>query len=257
MNAVARIRFDEEALADYLKATPDRARLVARRLANGASPRELILCGGAEPALLDDLLCDVSARGLVIGIEGTDGEDMLRPAVADVLQHTDTRASFAPHAATPSPVPALADALNVSAAIAASAVPVCSAEESAPICTSPTPGAASSLEDAVLREVIHCSPEPAQALLAVAAVDPPAVVPPTELLRQEASPLPTACEEEDYGTPPAEQILALGEATVIDNTVYREERSVSIAPPAADLARTRTKIRTTPARTTTRSSPAS
>ncbi|OJY15950.1 MAG: hypothetical protein BGO98_25195 [Myxococcales bacterium 68-20] len=238
MNAVARIRFDEDALADYLKATPERARLVARRLANGASPRELILCGGAEPALLDDLLCDVSARGLVIGIEGTDGEDMLRPAVADVLQHTDTRASFAPHAATPSPVPALADALGVSAEVAASALPLCSDEESAPICTSPTPGATTSLEDAILREVIHSSPEPA---LALPTVDPAVVVAPAEALRQEPSPspapAPTACEEEDHGPPPAEQILALGEATVVDNTVYGEERSISsIAPPVAALA---------------------
>ena len=73
MNTIARVRFDEEAIGDYLKATPERAQLVIRRLSNGAAPRELVLCGGCEPALLDDLLSDVAARGFVLGIEDAEG----------------------------------------------------------------------------------------------------------------------------------------------------------------------------------------
>ncbi|MBX3225047.1 MAG: response regulator [Labilithrix sp.] len=226
MNAVARIRFDEEAIADYLQATPERARLVVRRLTNGASPRELLLCGGAEPALLDDLLWDLAARGLVVGIEGKDGEDMLVPTVTRLLQHTDTRASIAPTAVTPAPLPELREALDRAAEDAT----LCAAESAAPICTSPTPGEASSLEDAVLREVIHRSPEPALALLPLAS-ELPALVDP-QSLRPRTSPLPPACDDEDYGTPPAEQILALAEPTVVDDTVYGERSEDAVAPGA-------------------------
>jgi DNA-binding response OmpR family regulator len=227
LNAVSRIRFEDEALTDYLKATPERARLVVRRLANGAAPRELVLCGGCEPALLDDLLCDLAARGFVVGVEGTDGEDMLFPTVTSFLQHTDTRASFAPRTGTPSPVPALADAAATHAA--------CADDVSAPLCTSPTPGTASSLEDAVLREVIHRSPEPAQAHLPPVSNEPPPFVDP-QSLRPRSSPVPPPCEDEVYGTPPAEQILALGEPTVVDDTVYSEERSISIELPKVTVS---------------------
>ncbi len=231
VNTVARIRFDDEALDDYLAATPERARLVARRLANGASPRELLLCGGAEPALLDDILCDLAARGFVIGIEGADGEDMLQPAIAQLLQHADARASFAPRSGTPAPVPALVDALPV---MHANSDAICTGEVSAPICTSPTPGTASSLEDAVLREVIHRSPTPAQALPPVVA-EQPSIIDPKEL-RPRSSPVPPACQEDEHGTPTADQIVALGEPTVVDDTVYGEERSVSIDVPKVETA---------------------
>ncbi|MBX3202974.1 MAG: hypothetical protein KF894_32905, partial [Labilithrix sp.] len=183
-----------------------------RRLANGASPRELLLCGGAEPALLDDLLCDLASRGLVVGVEGRDGEDMLVPTITSLLPHTDARASFAPTAVTPAPLPAVPDALDVLAHDPS----LCASEEaSAPICTSPTPGSAS-LEDAVLHEMIHHSPEPLPPvnLEAAAIVD-------MQALRARVSPVPPACEE-DEGTPPAEQILALAEPTVVEDTVYAE-----------------------------------
>jgi DNA-binding response OmpR family regulator len=225
LNAVSRLRFDEEALADYLKATPERARLVARRLANGASPRELVLCGGCEPALLDDLLCDLAARGLVMSVESASGTDLLFPAMVGLLQHSDARAALAPRTATPAPQPALTSAMT--APITDDDGTLCSQETSAPIC-SPSPGGTSSLEGAVLREVIHRSPEPAQALLQmVTSSEPPQPVEARSSLPR-SSPLPPSCEE--HGTPPAEQIVALGEATVIDDTVYGE-RSVSIEPP--------------------------
>jgi DNA-binding response OmpR family regulator len=223
VHAISRVRLDEESLFDYLKATPERARLVARRLANGAPPRELVACGSCEPALLDDLLCDLAARGLVTGVEGANGEDLLGPAFAALIEHTDARAALAPRMGTPSPLPALTDALYNPAP--------CTPDAPAAQRVSPTPGPASSLEDAVLREVIHRSPEPAQA----ASLSPPpsAIVDP-QSLRPRNSPPPPAVDEE-YGTPPAEQILALGEPTIIDDTVYAE-RSASIPPPGIDDA---------------------
>ncbi|HVJ89852.1 MAG TPA: response regulator, partial [Labilithrix sp.] len=156
LNAVSRVRFDESALADYLRATPERARLVARRLANGAAPRELLLCGGCEPALLDSLLCDLAWRGIVLGITKADGTEMLGPAVHRALEHTDTRASLVPQAWTPEPVPALAEVLPDPTA--------CENDGDLRVCPSPTPGATSSHEDAVAREVMHRSPEPVPAL---------------------------------------------------------------------------------------------
>lgn len=221
-HAISRVRLHEEALVDYLKATPERARLVARRLANGASPHELVTCGGCEPALLDDLVCDLAARGLVTAIYDANGEDMLASAVESLMNHTDARAVLAPRTATPSPT------FDISFAEDALETGACESDIEEPLCVSPDPGHASSLEDAVLREVIHRSPEPAEAL-------PPAsrpIVDP-QSLRLRTSPPPPACEE-DYGTPPAEQILALSEATVIDDTFYGEsDRPSSVQPPAA------------------------
>lgn len=225
MNAVTRIRFDEDALTDYLAVTPERARLVARRLSNGASPRELLLCGGAEPALLDDILCDLAARGFVVAIEGKDGEDMLHPAMLQLLEHTDARAAFAPRTATPAPADALLGDDSVSR---------CSAEDPSPICTSPTPGAAASLEDAVLREVSHRSPEPPPAHPSPV-TDPPSVVDP-QSLRPKSSPIPPACEAEQvHETAAADEIVAAADATVIDGTAYGE-RSVAIAVPKLESA---------------------
>lgn len=234
MPSVARVHLDEEALSDYLKATPERARLVARRLANGAPPRELVMCGGCEPALLDDLLCDLAARGLIVGVDGIDGEDMLFPTTTNLLKHTDTRASFAGAgglAVTPSPVSALADAMVITHSPNA-----CSDVMVAPVCVSPEPGPASSLEDAVLREVIHRSPSPAgtstmaqDQLLSKA---PPSILDP-QSLRPRNSPPPPECEE-IYGTPPADQIVALGEPTVLDDGIVYGEHSPSKPPPAAE-----------------------
>lgn len=212
MNAVARIRFDEHALVDYLKATPEKARLVARRLANGAAPRELVLHGGCEAALLDDILCDLAARGLVIAIEGTDGEDMLTPAIQALLPHVDTRADLPIRSLTPPPVDSCVDAA------------------SEPICASPVPAPAASVEEAVLREALHRSPSPSpvQMLKDMFPFDSPApmIVDPAALRPRQMTPSPTFYEA--TGTPPAEQIAALGEATLVENTVY-----ASATPPGA------------------------
>jgi len=211
MTRIGRVELDEPALADYLRATPERARLVARRLAAGMPPRDLVLGGACEPALLDDLTTDLASRGVVLGIEDDDGHDMFTPTVAHLMQHTDTRASFAPRTATPSPVPA-------------NGMGACANDAASPLCQSPAPSAAASLEDAVLREVSHRSPEPLQAMLPHAERAP--IVEPSTLRPRTSPPPPTV--EEAYMTPPAEQIAALGEATVIDDTTYGEPREESI-----------------------------
>lgn len=82
---VERIAIDETVLDEYLKATPDPARTVIQRLAAGASPRQMLIGGEASPALLEDVLADLAARGAIRGVEGAHGSDLLSPAVDAAL----------------------------------------------------------------------------------------------------------------------------------------------------------------------------
>jgi CheY-like chemotaxis protein len=233
--AVARVRLDEDALADYLRATPTLPRLVARRLANGAPPQELVQCGSCEPALLDDLLCDLAARGIVLAVEAADGTDMLYSAVKALLPHSDVRAAFAPKPMTPSPVPALAGAMDACA------------NPDVPICTSPTPGAAS-LEDAVAQQVSAASPEPASSVQSSSPFEshaPPdslAAPPPVRVLTATPPPTGPGLAGEVTATPPAEHIVALGEPTVVDHTLYHEHSVRITTMPEADLTDPRSSV---------------
>ncbi|HEX3772283.1 MAG TPA: response regulator, partial [Polyangiaceae bacterium] len=82
---VERIVIDANVLEDYLRATPDPARAILKRLAGGASPRQMLLGGEVAPSLLEDVLTDLSGRCAVKGVHGTGGADMLGPAVAEAL----------------------------------------------------------------------------------------------------------------------------------------------------------------------------
>ena len=78
---VERIVLDPAVLEEYLRATPDPARAVLKRLAAGVSPRALLLAGEAAPSLVEDLLSDLAARCAIRGVEAADGTDLLTPAV--------------------------------------------------------------------------------------------------------------------------------------------------------------------------------
>ncbi len=82
---VERIVLDPAVLEEYLRATPDPARGVLKRLAAGASPRALLLAGEAAPSLVEDLLSDLAARCAIRGVEAADGTDLLTPAVDAAL----------------------------------------------------------------------------------------------------------------------------------------------------------------------------
>lgn len=223
MARVARVTLDEELLEDYLRATPDRARKIVKRMAQGAAPRALVLDGTCEASLLEDVCCDLAARGLVLGIATDDGADMLGPVVNELMQHSDTRAAFAPRTTTPSPVPALADVLAELDEKAKAPDPrACANDASAPLCESPMPANAASLEDAVMREIAHRSPEPGELVLPL---DKPALVEPALLVKR-SSPPPPATSYDDDGTPSHSQLLALAEPTIVDDTVYEPEPSV-------------------------------
>jgi DNA-binding response OmpR family regulator len=53
---VERIVLDEEVIEEYLRATPEPTRSVIRRLADGESPRKILLAGQAAPNFLEDVL---------------------------------------------------------------------------------------------------------------------------------------------------------------------------------------------------------
>ncbi len=204
--AVERVRMDEEALAEYLEVTPNGLRGIAERLAEGASPRSLVLQGGCEASLLEDLVCDLASRGVIVGVEGTEGKDLLAPEFVRLSRLTDLRASFAPRTATPAPVPAAGS---------------CAVDAAAPLCESPDPGTAASLEEAIMETVSHNSPKPATEL------DPTLDV---ALPTPSASSAPARARDDD-GTPPHDQLLALAEPTVVDAVVYGEgEQSVPVEP---------------------------
>lgn len=82
---VERVAIDEGMLDEYLKATPDPARTVIQRLAVGVSPRQMLIGGEASPALLEDVLADLAARGAIRAVEGSNGTDLLSPAVDAAL----------------------------------------------------------------------------------------------------------------------------------------------------------------------------
>jgi hypothetical protein len=182
-----------------------------------------------EPSLLEDVACDLAARGLVLGIEADDGRDMLGPTITELMQHTDSRASFAPRTATPSPVPALADALLAGEEPPAeepneSDPRACASDVSAPLCESPLPSGAASLEDAVMREIATRSPDPAELVLPL---ERPVLVEPASLVKRTSPPPPFVADKSlDEPTPSHSQLLALAEPTIVDDVIYASEPSI-------------------------------
>jgi CheY-like chemotaxis protein len=89
---VAAVGFEPEALADYARATPAREKALLAALQEGTAPRELIESGNADIALLEDLLLDLAARGVISSLEMPKGCDVLTPAVDAALKLVDARA---------------------------------------------------------------------------------------------------------------------------------------------------------------------
>jgi CheY-like chemotaxis protein len=67
---VRRVVLDPEMLKGYLLATPDPTRELVKRIAAGASPRDILLRGEASPSVLEDVLADLAARGAIAAVEG-------------------------------------------------------------------------------------------------------------------------------------------------------------------------------------------
>lgn len=74
---IQRVVLDEERLTAYLAATPEPARRILRGLAEGASPRTLVTRGEVAPRLLEDILVDVAAHGILVEVLDLTGADRL------------------------------------------------------------------------------------------------------------------------------------------------------------------------------------
>jgi hypothetical protein len=219
MMRVERLELDARALDEYLAATPDTAQHVAKRLAQGTAPRTLVLEGACDPTLLEDLACDLAARGLVTGAFGAAGEDLLAPMTTHFARHADARTAYAPKTPTPMPVPAVVDEAVGPAAAA------CIADE-APLCVSPLPGATSSIEDVIASTNADASPVPADltpSKSALVALAEPTVVDDTVYGASEPSEAAPAVE-----TPDARPVPLVSDVDEID--------ALLAAAPAADGA---------------------
>jgi DNA-binding response OmpR family regulator len=109
MMAVAAVDLDETLLAAYVASTPEPMRTVVERLAHGASPRALVLAGQVAPAVLEEVLASLAARGAIVGVRDEAGADLLRPAadaaLATMQGHGTVKLVAAPASAPPPPAP--------------------------------------------------------------------------------------------------------------------------------------------------------
>jgi DNA-binding response OmpR family regulator len=240
----SRVDLDEDMLEDYLRAMPDQARSIALRIADGMSPRALVIDGACAASLVEDIVCDLAARGIVCGIEDDMGEEMLGPEFRRLERLSDTRATSVARTATPAPAPVVGNTAAANECASDAGNVLCESPEPGNVgrghddSDSPTPGA--SLEDAVMREIALRSPEPAPLGLPL---DRPVLIEPSSLRLRSSEPPATSpvSPYEDEGTPPHDQILALAEATIIDDTTYAE-REAARADADADEERAETSI---------------
>ncbi|MBI2395480.1 MAG: response regulator [Deltaproteobacteria bacterium] len=95
------IGLDGDALASYLPSTPTPVRRVLERLADGASPRTMILAGDVAASVLEDVLVDAASRGLVVRATSVRGVDLLAQAEASLDVQPHAAASVRPPDRTP------------------------------------------------------------------------------------------------------------------------------------------------------------
>jgi hypothetical protein len=101
-----RIELDLGILGPLVESMPDRARAVIKAVADGSSPRDIIVNGSAPARLVEDVLCDAAAHGGISAIVGVSGTDLLTPAV-----QTESERLRGIRRAAPVLVPPLSDVL--------------------------------------------------------------------------------------------------------------------------------------------------
>lgn len=94
---LAAIGLEPSSLASYLTSTPPTVRRLLERLAEGASPRTLVLSGDVSPSTLEDVLADAASRGLVVRATSVKG--------LDYVQRARERLAHRPSPSTPAPAP--------------------------------------------------------------------------------------------------------------------------------------------------------
>jgi DNA-binding response OmpR family regulator len=79
---IGRVEFDEEVMASVLRTSPEPVRELVQRMAEGASPRDLLLTGKVSGQELEAELVDLARRGALRGVTGLNGEDRIKDALA-------------------------------------------------------------------------------------------------------------------------------------------------------------------------------
>jgi DNA-binding response OmpR family regulator len=224
---VDRILLDSVVLEEYLAATPDPARTLLRQLAQGASPRQMVVDGAVSPSLMEDVLGDLAARCAIRAVVAEDGTDLLLPAVEAALTTLTTAPPASPSRApgprsSVAPPPARAETraeARVTASVRPESRPLFS-EASLVISEPPPPhdsraaapppppnedddGPPSSLEDAVMREISDRSPVPGVAH--PSSPNLPPLIEPSALRPRSSNPPAheTAAEPEDRAVLPS------------------------------------------------------
>lgn len=104
---LAAIGLDPTMLASYLPSTPAPVKRLLEKLADGASPRTMILAGEVAPAMLEDVLVDAASRGLVVRALSVRGVDLLARAHAQLDAETEplsSRREPSPESMAPTPI---------------------------------------------------------------------------------------------------------------------------------------------------------
>ncbi len=235
MATVERIVFDEQALEAYLRATPEPTRTLIKRLAHGATSRQMLLAGEASPSLLEDVLSDLAARGAIQAVQGPNGVDVLGPAV-DAALAVLRGSGQAPQSIRPnarpqaqSPLPRASQGVthdglgqepsaSTDGALPGPSAPIGPSQES-------IDGAPSSLEDAVMREISDRSMEPR--FSRTPASDPPPIVKLSELRPRSSNPPEEGAASEEreelaaLASLPPDAVVPAGPMTMHDATEPR------------------------------------
>lgn len=192
---VHHVTLDVSAVEDYLRATPEPARSAVRKLCEGVSPRALLgteaatplaELAAAAPVLVEDLLADLAARGMMVSVVDTSGVDLLAQEYArtmDILRPKSVAAiedaaspmeSVSPHAdvtetaertsslAAAELVPVIPTLETTESQASAEPSPIPVQVEMSPMSArarlEESPSASASLEDALIQELSHDSP---------------------------------------------------------------------------------------------------
>lgn len=76
---VSSLEMDTEAASSYANTLPENMRSIVQKIVAGTSPRELVLRDGIAPQEIDPLLVELARRGVIRGVKGPNGEDLVAP----------------------------------------------------------------------------------------------------------------------------------------------------------------------------------
>jgi CheY-like chemotaxis protein len=212
---VQRVDLDDEALAALVFATPEPARSLVERIADGASPRAMLLSGEVDPGLLEEVLGDLGSRGVITAVYDSEGQEVLARAVATLLAPEPILRA--------APAPLSASMLRVSA-------PPPRPGPKDPLDEAPPDLTPSSLADALMRELGEAPvPQSAQSRSS----NPPPIIEPSELrprsnppsVKARSVPPPEAIVPGAEDAPPRE---AAGDQTEVDAPVAPKDESSAL-----------------------------